>query len=418
MNHGHLPIAHCVRLALAAAALTAFAAPALAQNQPVKPPIAVYWMSVETAGGMNLGMPAGLGGVLPANMQGGKRMKLDLGSTQSSSGTPRADHTIPTALSMGPALPLLTPQTERAQGPRERETDAAYEQPKGRMLIYWGCGESSRAGQPVVIDFAKLGSAEGARAMRARNVNRPHGPAFGHNRTYGEWPNRENSTAVPQRASLQGEHIVAGSYTPEIKFNVGERHDFMAPVAFGAIRKTSAGAFPVTWQSIPTATGYFATAVGQGESQNDLVMWSSSDVQEMGHALMDYLPPAEVQRLIKERVVMNPQTTECAVPAGIFKSEGAMLNFIAYGDELNVVHPPRPKDPKQTWVQEYAVKVRLKSTGMTMLADGDAGGSRARAGGRGEARSQAEERSAPSSPIPGGTPVEQGINILRGIFGR
>src|SRR3712207_8696363 len=51
--------------------------------------------------------------------------------------------------------------------------------------------------------------------------------------------------------------------------------------------------------------------------------------------------------LIKERIVMNPQTTECAVPAGIFKGEGAMLNFIAYGDELNVVPPPRPKDPKQ-----------------------------------------------------------------------
>src|SRR3712207_9540582 len=82
--------------------------------------------------------------------------------------------------------------------------------------------------------------------------------------------------------------------------------------------------------------------------------------------------------LIKERIVMNPQTTECAVPGGIFKSEGAMFNFIAYGDELNVVHPPRPKDPKQVWEQQYAVKLRLKSTGMTMLAEGDSAGGRAR----------------------------------------
>ena len=411
---------HATRLTLAGAVLAACGAPAVAQNPPVKPPIAVYWMSVETAGGMNLGMPAGMGGVLPANMQGGKRIKLDLGSQQPSSGTPRADHTIPPGLSMGSSLPLLTPAVERAQGRAEREADAPFEQPKGRMLIYWGCGDAVRSGQPVVVDFAKLGSADAARAMRARNVNRPQAPALGRNRTYGEWPNRESSTAVPQRASLQGEHIVAGSYTPEIKFSVGERHDFMAPVAFEPVRKTGAGAFQVKWQSIPTAIGYFATAVGQGESQNDMVMWSSSDLQEMGHALMDYLPPAEVQRLIKERVVMNPQTTECAIPAGIFKNEGAMLNFIAYGDELNVVHPPRPKDPKQTWVQEYAVKVRLKSTGMTMLAEGDMGGSRAR-GPRGSdaaASQQAEERSAPASPIPGGSPVEQGINILRGIFGR
>jgi hypothetical protein len=113
---------------------------------------------------------------------------------------------------------------------------------------------------------------------------------------------------------------------------------------------------------------------------------------------------------------MSPQTTECAVPAGIFKSEGAMLNFIAYGDELNVVHPPRPKDPKQTWVQEYAVKVRLKSTGMTLLAEGDAG-SRARGPARSSGQ-QADERPTPSSPLPGANPVEQGINVLRGIFGR
>src|SRR3990170_3076327 len=86
----------------------------------------------------------------------------------------------------------------------------------------------------------------------------------------------------------------------------------------------------------------------------------------MGQALMDYIAPAEVARLIREKIVMAPRTTECTVPAGIFKGEGSMLNFIAYGDELNLVHPPRPKNPKQTWEQQYAVKVRLKSTGMTM----------------------------------------------------
>ncbi len=406
------------RTGLAGAVLAALATTAFAQNQQVKPPIAVYWLSAETSAGMGIAMPAGLGGMMPASMQGGKRMKLDLGSTQSSGGTPRADHAIPAGLGMGQTLPLLTP-AERAQGAPERESSGTFEQPKGRMLIYWGCGEAVRAGQPVVIDFAKLGSGDGARAMRSRNVSRPTGPAQGRSRTYGEWPNRENSTAVPERASLQGEHTVAGSYTPEIKFTVDDRHDFMAGVAFDPVHKTPAGAFQVKWQAIPTATGYFATAVGQGgDSSNDVVMWSSSEVQEMGHALMDYLPPAEVQRLIRDKVVMSPQTTECAVPAGIFKGEGAMFNFIGYGDELNVVHPPRPKDPKQVWVQEYAVKVRLKSTGMTMLAEGGVGGGRARAGRSEAPPQQTEERGTAASPLPGGKTLEQGINVLRGIFGR
>ena len=409
------------RLALTCAMFATLFSHASAQNQQVRPPIAVYWMSVETSAGMGMAMPAGMGGFMPAGMQGGKRMKLDLGSSQSASGAPRADHTLPAGLGMGHSLPLLAAQGERAPGERP-ESERSFEQPKGRMLIYWGCGETVRSGQPVVIDFAKLGSTDAVRALRSRDVSRSTGPAQGRHRTYGEWPNRENSTAVPQQASLRGEHIVVGSYTPEIKFAVGERHDFMAPVAFEPVRKTAGGAFQVKWQTIPTALGYFATAMGQGESQNDMVMWSSSDVQEIGSALMDYLPPAEVQRLIREKVVMTPQTTECTVPSGIFKGEGAMLNFIGYGDELNVVHPPRPKDPKQVWEQQYAVKLRLKSTGMTMLAEGDmSGGGRARAVRSETSPQQAQERSTPGAAprAPGAADaVEQGINVLRGLFGR
>lgn len=405
-----------------AAAFAALGSPLHAQTQQVKPPIAVYWMSVETTAAMAMAMPAGLGGLLPPGMQGGKRMKLDLGSAQNASGAPRANHVIPAGLGMGQSLPLLSPQPR--QGARSDESsDTTFKRPKGRMFIYWGCGETIRAGQPVIVDFARMGTQDAANAFRSRNVSRPNGPAPGRNRTYGDWPNRENSTAVPQQASLVGDHAVAGNYSPEIRFAVGERHDFMAPVAFEPVRKTPAGAFQVQWQAIPTAIGYFATAMGQGENQNDVLMWSSSDVQEMGHALMDYIAPAEVQRLIKERIVMPPQTTGCAVPAGIFKGEAAMFNFIGYGDELNVVHPPRPKDPKQPWEQQYAVKLRLKSTGMTMLAEGDmSGGGRARGPERSDPSSQqAQERSVPSQPArspTGADAVQEGINVLRGLFGR
>jgi hypothetical protein len=226
------------RFAIAGAVLAAFAPPSFAQTQQVKPPIAVYWLSAETSGGMGMGMsmPAGMGGFMPAGMQGGKRLKLDLGSAQSASGTPRGNHTIPPTLAMGQSLPLVTPEGQRAQASRPEEPgDQTFERPKGRMLIYWGCGEAIRAGQPVVIDFAKLGSADAAKAFRSRSVSRPTGPAPGRNRTYGDWPNRENSTAVPQQASLIGEHIVASNYSPEINFTVGDRHDFMAPVAFDSV---------------------------------------------------------------------------------------------------------------------------------------------------------------------------------------
>ncbi len=400
----------------------ALATPATAQTQQVKPPIAVYWMSVETAGGMGIALPPGMGGMMPPGMQGGKRLRLDLGSSQGAGGEPRAQHAVPASLNMGESLPLVTPRSERpAPGRPDEAPEQRAERPRGRMLIYWGCGDTVRAGQPVVIDFANMDQAAAARAFRSRSIARPTPPAPGRNRTYGEWPNAENSTAVPDNASLRGDHVVTGNYSPEIRFAIGERHDFMSPVAFDPVRRTPAGAFQVKWQAIPAAIGYFAMATGRGASDDEVVMWSASEVQEMGYALMDYLPPAEVQRLIREKVVLAPQTTECTVPAGVFKGEGAMLNFIAYGDELNLVHPPRPSDPKKVWEQQWATKVRLKSTGMSLLAEGG-GMSAGQRGGRRESDEaqrpeSAEGRGSPQQP---GTPdvLQEGIKALRGIFGR
>ncbi|MEK7754557.1 MAG: hypothetical protein AAB654_21710, partial [Acidobacteriota bacterium] len=363
---------------LAAAVAVALPLPLLAQTQQIRPPIAHYWMSVETAGGMGMEIPPGMGGLMPPGMQGGKKMKLELGSSRQAAGDPRAAHAIPPGLALGPSLPLLTPPRAERAPVREHDEEPEFERPKGRMLIYWGCGETVRPGQPVIIDFASLNPQDAARAFRSRGISRARGPAPGRNRTYGNWPNQEDSRAVPAPGSLQGDHAVSGNYSPEIRFSVGDRHDFMDAVAFDPVRKTAGGAHAVKWKPIPTATGYFATAMGQGEDRNDMVTWSSSEVQEMGHALMDYIPPAEVERLIREKVAMPPQTTECTVPAGVFKTDAAMLNFIAYGNELNLVHPPRPKDPKQVWEQEWAVKLRLKSTAMTMLAEREGGGRRGR----------------------------------------
>jgi hypothetical protein len=44
----------------------------------------------------------------------------------------------------------------------------------------------------------------------------------------------------------------------------------------------------------------------------------------------------------------------------------AMSRVIAYGDELNMAYPPRPKDPKITWEPQWDVKVRRKSVASLM----------------------------------------------------
>ncbi len=134
----------------------------------------------------------------------------------------------------------------------------------------------------------------------------------------------------------------------------------------------------------------------------------------MGGALMDYVPPAEVARLIREKVVLAPQTTECAVPGEVVKKAGTpFVNFIAYGPEANFAEPPRPKDPKVAWEPDWAVKVRFKSTASIVLGES---GEQPRRQAR-EDR-QPEQQSKPSAPDPVQEGVKEGIKTLRGIFGR
>jgi hypothetical protein len=407
-------------------------ASAQTSQQKVTPPIAVYWVTAETRGGMAGlpgGMPGGAAGVLggllgggaASPMQGGRSMLLELGSARTAGGEPAAAHEIPAGMNMGPSLPLLTPRNPPPE-PRGEDHDTPprdFEKPKGRMLIYWGCGDATRSGQPLVIDFAKIAAGQMPKFPTVR-INNPRGPSFGRNRTFGHWPNSETRTTVPVDASLRGDHLVKGNYSPDIRFSVSERTDFMQAPAFQPVTRTAGGGLSVQWQSIPNATGYALTAMG-ANAQQDLVLWSSSELADMGWGLNSWLSPAEVARLIKERVVLPPSTTECTVPADVVREAGSsMVSFVGYGDELNVVHPPRPTDPRVTWEQQYAVKVRQRTTGMLMLAEGEAGG-RPGARGRQAAPDGGDTGSAQRAPAaPTVTDViKEGVGgVLRGLFGR
>jgi len=401
----------CGGLALAASAA------ALAQQQ--KPPIAIYWLSAETASGLPTG---GRGMDMAALMMGGgsgaarRELFLQLGSQQTAT-EPAASHQIPAAMKMGETLPLLTPtRAPIEREPRESLPDD-FEKPQGRMLIYWGCGEKTRAGQPLVIDFAKMTAAKAMPSdLFALRLTAQRAPAPARNRGYGDWPNREKTTSVPADASLVGSHVVTGNYSPEIRFAVDDRHDFLAPVALDTAAKTPGGGLVARWQAVPRALGYFATVVSAADGGKDLVMWSSSERRIFGDALLHWLPNADVARLIKEQVVLPPQTTECVVPAAVAGAgQGGMMRFIAYGEELNLIHPPRPQDPKAVWEPQWAVKLRQKSTTATML-----GMEAAALTGRESARTPADDRGQAreaAAEEPGGVVVKEGMKALRGVFG-
>lgn len=380
-----------------------------------KPPVAQFWadvathsMSIPGMGDMDegsMGMFGGgfFGGTKMAGGAPGKWLDTALYTRNKPSGT-LGSHAIPPALNMGSALPLVPVQVERGRGESE---GGDMEKPKGRLLFYWGCGETVRPGQPRVLDFAKAAPDEFSKFMIGRFA-----PDRGAKAVPGRsvWPNEQDRKRVPGNASLNGDHAVSGEGVPaSLKFAIGAAHDFMPKVDMSA-QGDPKGVVNVGWGDVNNARAYFLSAMG-ARGEQEMIMWSSSEQPDPGWGLMDYLPPAQIDRLLKEKVILPTSTQRCAIPSGIFAGvEGAMVRMIAYGPELNLAHPPRPADPKAPWNPDWAVRVRVKSTGMTMLGMGDEGGGR-RGGRRAAGEQPAQEKEDSGAPPSPG-------NILRGIFGR
>ena len=346
-------------LALSAlGAVSAYAAVPAKTAGSAPPPIATYWMDVSTTSGFGAGMMGGgrpsLGAVMSMMRGGGGGVGHTLALTLASRQTapaPAASHVIPAGLQMGPSLPLLAPQQVTA----EPETSTPgmpqqFQRPKGRMLIYWGCGEHAGPGQPMVIDFSKVAAGQippgfAQLAAMAHAVQRPHSaPGFG------EWPNRQDSRAVPVTGSLVGAHRIEANYAPPMSFSLGAGQDFMPGLGLHEAGLSPAGADRLAWQPVPQATGYALAMFGAGQS-GDVIMWSSGK----GMPALDYLPPTEVRRLVAAGQVLPPSASTCAVPAEVASASPAgMITMIGYGPEADFSDSPRA--PK--WV----AKVRYKTT--------------------------------------------------------
>ena len=363
---------------LAPAACLALAGPALAQSKaaPAKTPIANYWMDVATvhlaiAGAEEMAdMP--LLGNLMGNMFGGSKMgvmpgkwlDLSLYTRQKPGGTD-GTHAIPPGQNMGASLPLQPVEKPKPRGTSQDTATTDYEKPKGRLLLYWGCSATVRPGQPRILDMATAGPQDFAKFFVGR-----YAPERGATSRPGHaiWPNEKDNQRVPKNASLQGEHAVSGEgVPPSLKFALGERQDFMERLNLAAPGDPKAS-INSTWNAVPNARAYFLSAMG-GDG-NDMILWSSSDVPEAGLGLMDYLSHSQIDQWVREKVLLPATTQQCAIPSGIFATAGgAMLRGIAYGNELNLVHPPRPTDAKllPAWNPEWSLRVRVKSTAMAML---------------------------------------------------
>ena len=410
-------------MSVAAAALAGLSAGVWAQPaQVVKPPLAQAWIDVATFGGM--GMPMGLPGAGGGNplaalgslFGGGGGGANRFGQTQGMSpgrwvdvtlytrNNPQlaeAEQNVPAGF-LSPALKLQSPKETRGAAPEpgdERTTEPDVERPKGKLLLYWGCGEAVRVGQPRVVDYATATPAELGRVFQSRRATQ-RGTHAAAGRPL--WPSVADARMVPAQASLVGEHAFSGQGVPEgFRFQLGAAQDLMPPIA---LKQTDvAGSTLLEWPALAQARAYFISAMGVREN-NEMVVWTSSEQPDIGFGLLDYQTNPAVDRWLKEQVLLPPQATRCAVPKGVFAAEGTMLRMIAYGNELNLAHPPRPSDVRVPWEPVWAAKVRVKSVTMAMLG------------------MQMPEAPA-AAEVPAAAPAQEekkpGVkDLLKGIFGR
>jgi hypothetical protein len=391
------------------ATLAASISPAIAQQRRAAPAApsggtAQYWMSAETTSG--LAAQAGMTGAAPA---GGRsllgafargrgaaapqadpyihNLKLELGSPRRAA-APQADHFIPAGLNAGPSLPLVSPEPARPapvrpyQGPGGGDGGAS-----GRILVYWGCGDHVRSGQPYEIDLARMARGQAMPGMAQLAVRAMTPPNASTSATYGEWPNQRSRQTIPAGGSLVGAHRIAGNYSPEINFSLAQGQDFLAPIAITSNQRAASGAVPIAWRPVQNATGYFLMAVGS-RSDNTIVMWSSSEIQFNQMGAFDYLSPEEVVRLIAQRVVLQPATTSCTVPAEFTQGvQSASLQMTAFGPEANFA-TPRPAGAAWNWRPDWTVKLRTRSTYAGILGQDVAAMMRGQTAGRDSGQSE------------------------------
>jgi hypothetical protein len=345
-----------------------------ASGQSVLPPKARYDMDVGTQTGLSAMAGRGMGGAMSMMFGGGggsdaHELHLRLGSKLTpTGGAPKADHFFTPTAKLGKSVPLITPQ------PVVSEQMPGGMRPKGRLLIYWGCGAHAGKGQPVIIDFAKVAAGQMPPNLFSTRVPVDHGPSITNSKTFGEWPNSKSGKPPGGGSSVMGAHRIAGNYSPEIAYSLAQ--DYM-PGLHGQASAVASGATNLSWNSVAGATGYYAWVMGMkmdqasgGNAPRDMVWWSSSSAREFGAGLWDWLPPATVQRLIGERVVMPSSQTQCMVPAEVKASAPDFMigNLYAYGPQVDFAYPPRPANSATPWAPDWTVRVRFRSTTSWMMA--------------------------------------------------
>ncbi|WP_374610211.1 hypothetical protein [Thermomonas sp.] len=422
---------HALYLAFAA---TLVALPASSQqnkNPPTNLYIDVLTHNMAGMPGMG-GMMGGLGGFMARRMGGADTGKptypttraggmtgqyLDIALHNSLKPGIEAADQIPGGLKLGKSLTLIPiDPTKPTQGstPPGRIPDVTV-----KITEYWGCGASVRKGQPKVasftikggnksidpnnpmgsmqgVDFQQSGSLSKTIPVQDRDIDLKPGWVY--------WPNRKHGKQVPNGARLAGDHRITGDGIPaSMQFQVQETADFMPKLALRTQGEMT-DAIGLSWPTVERARGYHITGMHMqvlGENSYAMTLWSSAEVPGAGQDLHTNLSAGQLDKWLKQKVLLASTATSCTIPKGIFAGtsnvEGqqatmpGMLSMTAYGPESWITYPPKPADPKLPWNPEWSVRLRARSSASAILGL-DFGGMQQMESEEGEGQQESQQK--------------------------
>ena len=327
----------------------------------------IFVIAITTARMVMPGMP-----VIP-NMPGAsdfnaptRTLTMNLNSGQKADADSKAECAIPEGLKLGPKVNLtidLPQKTEAVEG-TATEDKKETGNTEFRMKAYWGCSEKVLEGQPKIIEFKDMNQSM-REGMKNRDTKQSWSRAIeaAENSSHAYWPG-EDDRKIAKDAVCPGDYELTTNYTGGTSITFDKPQDFLAPIDIVSPgKKIDFEKFiKVEWKTVPNAVAYLLTAFS-GSGKETITWTSSSDSNQPMNIQNEALSKAEVEKYIKNGVLLPADATFCCIPAGIFKdTKNAMLTVLAVG-----------ADKSQT-KDDITTHVIVRSNATVMLGAMDMGG--------------------------------------------
>jgi len=259
-----------------------------------------------------------------------KTITFDVLSDQKTDKNSTATCAVPEGLKLGKTLTLQI-DPRYLEDKEAKPVESTKGVPTVKCLAYWGCAEKIADGQPMVMDpKANVETKSEAKPDDKPEVR--NNPIQLPSKSYAYWP-WGLAPDIADDASAPGVYTLTTSFAGGTEVMLDKDQDFMQGLTIANVDKQHDPNKPIEirWNSIKGARAYFVSAVGGSDEAS--ITWNCSAKPNAPTDLESRaIEKDELEKLIKDGVVLSPETTKCVIPAGVFaKANSAVVNLIAIG---------------------------------------------------------------------------------------